>query len=123
VKKNKAESVEAMHKIKEQAILMKELLLKGELNRMGEILNFGWQQKQKMAEGIVNQELLDIYNAAMKAGSSGGKISGAGGGGFMLFYCPKNTHHKVINALQPFRGKVESFEFTKNGLKTWKINA
>jgi D-glycero-alpha-D-manno-heptose-7-phosphate kinase len=117
----KSDSVDAMHKIKEQAIMMKEMLLKGELERMGEILNFGWQYKQQMAEGIVNQSLQKIYQTAMNAGASGGKISGAGGGGFMFFYCPQNTRHEVIKALEPFKGKVEPFEFTKNGLKTWKI--
>lgn len=117
----KSDSVDAMHKIKEQAIMMKEMLLKGELERMGEILNFGWQYKQQMAEGIVNQSLQKIYQTAMNAGASGGKISGAGGGGFMFFYCPQNTRHDVIKALEPFKGKVEPFEFTKNGLTTWKI--
>ncbi|MBN1133311.1 MAG: dehydrogenase [Bacteroidales bacterium] len=116
----KTESVEAMHNIKKQAILMKELLLRGELNRMGEVLNFGWEYKQQMAEGIVNQNLLEIYRAAIRAGSTGGKISGAGGGGFMFFFCPRNTRHEVVKALKRFNGKVEPFEFTKSGLKTWK---
>ncbi|HDR68776.1 MAG TPA: dehydrogenase [Bacteroidaceae bacterium] len=116
----KTKSLEAMHNLKKQAVLMKELLLKGELNRMGEALNYGWEYKQQMADGIVNETLLEIYRTAIKAGASGGKISGAGGGGFMLFYCPGNTRHEVIKALKPCTGKVEPFEFTKKGLKTWK---
>lgn len=116
----KADSVEAMHNIKKQAILMKELLLKGDLDRMGEVLNYGWEYKQQMAEGIVNEELLEIYHTALKAGASGGKISGAGGGGYLLFYCPGNARHEVIRALNSFTGKVEPFEFTRKGLKTWK---
>ncbi len=91
VRTNNTESVQAMHLIKEQAILMKEVLLRGELNRMGEILNLGWEYKKKMADNIVTPELHDLYDKAMKAGASGGKISGAGGGGFMLFYCPSNS--------------------------------
>jgi len=120
VRDRKADSVEAMHNIKKQAILMKELLLKGELDRMGEVLNYGWEYKQQMAEGIVNEELLEIYHSALKAGASGGKISGAGGGGFIFFYCPGNSRHEVTRALNSFAGRVEPFEFTKKGLKTWK---
>ncbi len=121
VLENNDRSVSAMLKMKEQAILMKEALLKGELNRIGDLLNFGWEYKQRMADGIVNKELLRIYETALKAGASGGKISGAGGGGFMFFYCPDNTRHNVINALQSSGGMIRPFEFTKGGLRTWKI--
>ncbi|MFZ5940575.1 MAG: dehydrogenase [Bacteroidota bacterium] len=118
---NNSSSVSAMLKMKEQALLMKEALLRGELNRIGDLLNFGWEYKQQMAEGIVNEQLLKIYRAALKAGASGGKISGAGGGGFMLFYCPDNTRHNVIDTLHSLGGQVQPFEFTKGGLRTWKI--
>ncbi|MGC9146179.1 MAG: dehydrogenase, partial [Nitrososphaeria archaeon] len=88
-----------MHKLKEQAILMKEAILKGKLHEVGEILDFGWQYKKQMAEGITNPVIEEIYEEAKKSGATGGKISGAGGGGFMMFYCPKNTRYKVIEAL------------------------
>ncbi|MCF8225212.1 MAG: dehydrogenase [Bacteroidales bacterium] len=122
VKNNMKPSVNAMHKIKEQAILMKEVLLKGELDRMGEILNLGWEYKQQMADNIVNEEILDLYNKAMRAGASGGKISGAGGGGFMLFYCPNNSRHSVIRELDKTRVNIHRYEFTKTGLRTWKTD-
>ena len=60
-----------------------------------------------------------IYETAKKAGATGGKISGAGGGGFMIFYCPGNTHHAVIDALKKFGGEVKNYTFTKYGLTTW----
>jgi D-glycero-alpha-D-manno-heptose-7-phosphate kinase len=113
--------IEAMHKIKEQAILMKEALLKGELKEIGPILDFGWNHKKLMAEGITNSNIDDIYLAAKKAGSTGGKVSGAGGGGFMFFYCPNNTRHSVINALSDFGGEVKNFNFSKIGLTSWKV--
>src|SRR6266513_79338 len=84
----KETSIEAMHQLKQQAQMMKEALLKGRLHEIGEILDFGFQQKRKMAEGISNQLIDEIYEAAKSAGATGGKISGAGGGGFMIFYCP-----------------------------------
>ncbi len=119
VRDKNANSIEAMHKIKNQAILMKEALLKGELNKIGEILNYGYQYKKQMAKGISTPLMEEIYTEAINAGASGGKISGAGGGGFMFFYCPANTRYNVINALKKFQGKVHRYEFTKNGLKTW----
>jgi D-glycero-alpha-D-manno-heptose-7-phosphate kinase len=121
VMSNNTNSVEAMHKIKEQAMLMKEALLKGELNQIGEIMDFGWRNKKKMAEGISNQWIDDVYEAALKSGATGGKVSGAGGGGFMFFYCPGNSRHKVIKTLESFGGQVKRYEFTDRGLNAWTI--
>jgi D-glycero-alpha-D-manno-heptose-7-phosphate kinase len=118
---NKEKSIEAMHQLKEQARMMKEALLKGRLNEIGEILDFGFQQKRKLAEGISNTLMEDIYETAKKAGATGGKISGAGGGGFMIFYCPVNTKHKVIKSLENFGGQVRNYQFVEHGLKTWTV--
>lgn len=118
---NKEKSIEAMHHLKEQARMMKEALLKGRLNEIGEILDYGFQQKRQMAEGISNPLMEEIYETAKKAGATGGKISGAGGGGFMIFYCPINTKYKVIKSLENFGGQVRNYQFTEHGLKTWTI--
>jgi D-glycero-alpha-D-manno-heptose-7-phosphate kinase len=117
----KGSSIEAMHQLKEQARLMKEALLKGKLHEIGEVLNFGFQQKRLMAEGISNPLMDDIYETAIRAGATGGKISGAGGGGFMIFYCPGNTKYNVINSLEKFGGRHRSYLFVEHGLKTWTI--
>jgi len=114
-------SLEATHKLKEQAVMMKEAILKGEIDRIGQILDFGWQHKKQMATGISNSFIDDIYEAAISNGASGGKISGAGGGGFMIFYCPNNSRTKVIAALEKFGGQVHRYEFTNSGLTTWSI--
>ncbi len=119
VNEKNEKSIEAMHQLKEQARMMKEALLKGRLNEFGEILDFGFQQKRKMAHNISNSVIEEIYEAAKKAGATGGKISGAGGGGFMIFYCPGNTHHAVVQALKSFGGEVKNYTFTKYGLTTW----
>ncbi|MEO9020514.1 MAG: dehydrogenase [Ginsengibacter sp.] len=112
-------SIEAMHQLKEQARMMKEALLKGKLNEFGAILDFGFQQKRRMAHNISNSRIEEIYEAAKGAGATGGKISGAGGGGFMILYCPGNTRHAVIKKLNQFGGEVKNYTFTKNGLSTW----
>ncbi|MCU0359856.1 MAG: dehydrogenase [Bacteroidia bacterium] len=113
-------SVEAMHNLKEQAIQMKEALLKGELHKIGEILHFGWQNKKQMAKSISNPYIDGIYETALANGAGGGKISGAGGGGFMFFYCPGMSKIKVARALEAQGGKVQPFKFTKEGLISWK---
>lgn len=120
VKRKNEQSLEAMHKLKEQAIMMKEALLRRNLDEIGYILNIGWDFKKQMAKGITTQLFEDVYSSALNAGAIGGKISGAGGGGYIFFYCPNNTRYNVIESLSKFGGSVRRFEFTKSGLKTWK---
>lgn len=122
VQKKNSGSIEAMLKLKEQAILMKEAILKGKIDEIGEILDFGWKYKKQTAAEVSNPFLDEIYETACKAGSTGGKISGAGGGGFMFFYCPKNSRYNVIEAIQKKHGgEFRRFQFTTSGLQTWSI--
>jgi D-glycero-alpha-D-manno-heptose-7-phosphate kinase len=110
-----------MHNLKEQAQQMKDCLLKGELSAIGEILNFGWENKKLMANSISNELIEEVYHKALSHGATGGKISGAGGGGFMFFYCPGVTKIKVAKAIESMGGKVQPFKFTEKGLVTWSI--
>jgi D-glycero-alpha-D-manno-heptose-7-phosphate kinase len=121
VKENNLQSIDAMHHLKEQAVMMKEALLKGNIHDIGRILNFGFRYKKQMAQGITNDAMDEIYEAALKAGATGGKISGAGGGGFMMFYCPGSSSYTVIKALQNFGGSFSRYQFTERGLVTWGI--
>jgi D-glycero-alpha-D-manno-heptose-7-phosphate kinase len=114
-------SIDAMHRLKEQAQMMKEALLKGKVDDIGTILDYGFAQKRNMAHNISNNSIEEIYDAAKAAGSTGGKISGAGGGGFMIFYCPGNTRFKVSEALRKFGGDIRKYSFTKYGLTTWSV--
>jgi len=114
-----ASSIDAMHLLKEQSIQMKEALLRGNLDEIGHILDFGFEQKKKMADDISNSLIEEIYKAAKNAGSTGGKISGAGGGGFMVFYCPGTSRYNVIKELTKFGGDIKQFNFTKHGLTAW----
>ena len=118
---NNTQSIEAMQQLKKQAVLMKEALLRNELDKIGDILNLGWEYKRQMAKGISTDLFEDVYKAALNAGARGGKISGAGGGGYIFFYCPDCVRYRVIEALSNFGGKVRRFEFTKQGLQTWQI--
>lgn len=114
-------SIEAMHQLKEQARMMKEALLKGKIHDIGAILDYGFRYKKQMAQGISNPLMDEIYETALKAGATGGKITGAGGGGFMMFYCPGNTNYSVKEALSKFGGSFREYQFTEGGLSTWSI--
>jgi D-glycero-alpha-D-manno-heptose-7-phosphate kinase len=120
VKEKNEFSIEAMHNLKAQAIMMKEALLKGKTDALGEILDYGFTEKKKMASSISNSMIEELYETAKKNGASGGKISGAGGGGFMIFYCPKNTKYTVLNALKQHGGIFHPYTFTKHGAISWK---
>jgi D-glycero-alpha-D-manno-heptose-7-phosphate kinase len=117
----KGASIDAMHQLKQQAQMMKEALLKGRLHEIGEILDFGFQQKRKMAAGISNELMDEIYETAKAAGATGGKISGAGGGGFMIFYCPGNSKYNVAKSLEKFGGVHRNYQFVEHGLTTWTV--
>lgn len=121
-KAKKDKPVQAMHAVKEQAFLMKEALLKDELHKIGEILSVSWENKKKMAAGITNELINDIYSTAIEAGATGGKISGAGGGGFMIFYAEEANRYNVIKALGKFGGQAKRYEFSKEGLTTWTVS-
>jgi D-glycero-alpha-D-manno-heptose-7-phosphate kinase len=117
----KAKFIEATHKLKEQAIMMKEAILKGKIDDIGPVLDFGWTYKKQIASGITNHLIDSIYEAAMESGATGGKVSGAGGGGFMFFYCPNNSRYHVIEALKKFGGTSHAYEFTTAGMTAWMI--
>ncbi len=122
VKQKKSGSVEAMHQVKAEAFRVKKALLQDDLATLGDALNTSWINKKKMAEGISNEFIDNIYETAMAAGATGGKISGAGGGGFMFFYCPGNTRYAVEDALSKLEiGEIYDFEFSKEGLTTWTV--
>lgn len=115
------QSLEGMHRLKEQALRMKEALLTGHLDRMGDILDYGWKFKKDTASDISNATIDEIYEAATRAGAMGGKISGAGGGGYMMFYCPGNTRYPVAKALEAFGGQVHRLQFSERGVSSWEI--
>ena len=122
VKKQKTDSLEAMHNVKKEAFRMKNCLLRDELWELGKALNISWKSKKKMAKNISNPFIDHIYDTALKHGALGGKISGAGGGGFMFFYCPENSRYTVIDANKKLEiGKIHNIEFSEKGVTTWTV--
>lgn len=115
------EAIEAMHKIKQSAIDMKQALLKGDIKLLAKILGEGWENKKKMADAITNPTIQKVFDVAIPAGALTGKVSGAGGGGFVMLMVEPTRKKEVINALKTLDGFVMPFQFTEGGAHGWKI--
>jgi len=117
----KGDSVESMHNLKSIAEEMKNSLLKGNLRRFGELLHQGWIEKKSLSDKISNPEIDKLYEISMEVGAIGGKILGAGGGGYMLLFCECDKKFDVISELRKYNVKFVDFGFDKNGLQTWRV--
>jgi D-glycero-alpha-D-manno-heptose-7-phosphate kinase len=106
-------AVEALHQVKEAAALMKEALLCGDLEHFGHLLDDAWQAKKRVSNRISNPHIDRLYQAARDHGALGGKITGAGGGGFLLLYSEPACHAAVRSAMQ--REGVQEMAFTFDG--------
>lgn len=115
-----SDALEAMHGIKREALVLKECLLRGDFDGLVQSLRVGWQNKKRSAKSVSNSHIDTIYNAAIGAGALAGKVSGAGGGGFMLFFVPIDRRAAVIRTLGGFGGQVSNCHFTKNGTQAWR---
>lgn len=116
-------SVEAMHRIKQSAKDMKLAILKGDINEFARILGQAWEDKKKMADAITNPMIEEAFNVALEAGARAGKVSGAGGGGFIMFVVEPTRKKAVIEALSHLPGFTMPFNFTDGGAHGWKIYA
>lgn len=115
-------ALDALCEIKRIAVEMKNALLLGHLDYFGELLHEEWECKKKTADGISTPHIDELYEVARKSGAIGGKITGAGGGGFLFLYCPYNKKHLIGEKLQTAGGKIIPFQFEPTGLQTWRIN-
>lgn len=116
-----AQAIEAMHRIKQSAIDMKRALLEGNMDGFARILGQAWEDKKKMATAISNSMIQKVFDVAFSAGAKAGKVSGAGGGGFIIFMTDPARRRLVINALENMPGKVVGFQFSEGGTHGWKI--
>lgn len=117
------QAIEAMHQIKQEALRMKESLLRGDFFRLHEILRDSWEAKKRMASAIVNERIEMLYAKALEAGAYCARISGAGGGGFMIFLADPMRKNLVADALQRCEdtGIVYGCHFTSSGAQAWRV--
>ena len=118
---NNQEQINAMHGIKEETIKFKESLLKGDFEGIVKTFNKGWELKKKTAASVSNMYLNKIHNKAIQSGALAGKVSGAGGGGFMIFLVPIEKRLDLIMALEEFNGNIYNCHFSNNGCQAWHL--
>jgi D-glycero-alpha-D-manno-heptose-7-phosphate kinase len=121
VQRNDASVLDATHALKAEAVAMKENLLKGDFEGLVQSMRAGWEAKKKMARSISNAQIDETYELALRAGMRAGKISGAGGGGFMMLLVDPVRRMDVIRALQQRPGQIFTCHFTKYGTQGWKL--
>jgi D-glycero-alpha-D-manno-heptose-7-phosphate kinase len=121
VKTGNEYSLQAMHDLKAEAVHMKEAILKGDFEALSVAMRKSWEAKKKMANLISNERINEIYNAAIKEGALAGKVSGAGGGGFMMFIVDPAKRPRVMKRLMEFAGSVSTCKFVEQGAHSWRV--
>lgn len=115
-------AISAMHSTKAEAYRMKDALLRGDIVRLGEVMQAAWDAKKRMAKSISNDRIERFYDVALRAGAYCGKVTGAGGGGFMMFLVDMTHRCTVIQALEGLgEGKVLGCHFRTEGAEAWRV--
>lgn len=122
-RQKKEDVVRALDETKELAIAMKNALLLGQIGEFGSLLHQAWCSKKRFSTKITDPDIDELYEVARQNGSIGGKLLGAGGGGYLLLLCEFDKRHIVAAKLEQLGGKIVSFAFEFNGLQTWEVNA
>jgi len=118
-----ASVVEALRRLKGETLEMKKALLLGKVDALGELLHEAWESKKKLDEGISNSHVDRLYRLARREGAIGGKMPGAGGGGYFLLLTRFDRKHRVAAVLEKHGGQVVPFQFERRGLVTWASGA
>jgi D-glycero-alpha-D-manno-heptose-7-phosphate kinase len=116
------DTLQALSDQKQLAIDMKNALLRRRLSEFAELLHCAWESKKNLSPRISNSMIDEMYETARKAGALGGKITGAGGGGYMLLYCEFEKKHKVVEAMKKFGTAPTDFAFESHGLQGWRVS-
>ncbi len=115
-----ARTLEGLRAQKELAVAMKGALLRGTLNEFADLLGEAWHAKKKLSPMIATPRIEEAFEIACRNGAISGKVTGAGGGGYILFYCDFKRKHRVADALEKFGITATEFSFEPRGLTTWR---
>lgn len=114
------DTIKTLKRLKKTAFNMKDMLMKGNLKDFGKSLSIEWEEKKKLSKKITNTHIDKLYDIGIKSGALGGKVLGAGGGGFILFYCDYNKKFEIANNLSKVGGHIKDFAFSYEGLQRWQ---
>jgi len=121
IKKKNTDTLTSLLTVKDLAFDMHKSLKQSDITKFGELLHQGWLAKKKFAKNVTNSRIDKIYDVALKNGAVGGKITGAGGGGHMLFYCEKPNQKKLEKKLKTLKLERVKFSFYDHGPKIIQI--
>lgn len=113
------DTLDNMHRLKQDAAEMKMALLAGDMRGVAEILNHSWIAKKKTAAGVSNHKVEELHDVAMQNGAWAGKVSGAGGGGFMMLMTDPENRYRLISALNRAGGAAGAAKLTFDGAEAW----
>lgn len=116
-----APALDAMHQLKTDAVDMKQAFASGDIERMAAILMHSWAAKKSTASSITNPRIDELLDLALASGALAGKVSGAGGGGFMFFFVHPENRHRLITALNGAGARASTVKFTEHGCETWRF--
>jgi D-glycero-alpha-D-manno-heptose-7-phosphate kinase len=115
------ETLRALREMKELTVAMKSALLRRQLDYFGQLLGEEWECKKRVSDKVSSRELDELYRAARKEGARGGKITGAGGGGFMLLYCDYARKHRIAQKMTELGCSIVDLRMEPSGLQTWRV--
>ena len=121
IKQRRKETIESLNYVKGLAEEMNSSLKQSDITLFGELLHKGWLAKKKFTKDVSNENVNKIYDTALENGASGGKLTGAGGGGHMLFYCEKSKHDRFIQKMEDIGLKHIRFKFNNDGPKVLNL--
>lgn len=120
--KSETDTLRALREQKQLATDMKNALLRQKLDDFGDLLHSAWSSKKHISPKISNSHIDEMYEVARNNGALGGKITGAGGGGYMLLYCQFEKKHRVMQAMKALGASPTEFAFEMRGLQTWRVH-
>ncbi len=118
---NDGSNLDSLHQLKQDALEMKEALLRGEVARMADVLNRSWEAKKRTAAGVSSTLIERLHATGMASGAIGAKVSGAGGGGFMIFIVPPPQRTGLLRALNAAGGTASGVHLTADGAESWTL--
>jgi D-glycero-alpha-D-manno-heptose-7-phosphate kinase len=121
-REGRSDSLQAMFQLKDEAVQMKEAVLLGDIKRFARVMQAGWEAKKRMANSISNPMIDELEALAFRNGAHAAKVSGAGGGGFMMFVCDPVERVNLVRALADAGGQVLDAHFSSSGACSWKVN-
>lgn len=119
--RDESKSIQNLNRLKQMAVEIKNSLLVGELEKIGHLLHESWLSKKELSTEISNPKIDNLYEIGRKNGAQGGKLLGAGGAGYILFFHPPKKRNNLVHAIENAGGEFLDFNFDPEGTKTWNV--